>query len=81
MIGRSLITSLFVGTVLFAVNSGGAVMEAGLTCRLFTKLVVTMVIPFCVSLISAVLTQNELREGARSKNDGQGSADCDCPKN
>lgn len=60
MLGRAVLTSLTVGGALFAINSGGALVQEGLTHMLLVKLTVTVMIPFAVSLTSAVLTAREL---------------------
>ncbi|MBI2570600.1 MAG: nitrate/nitrite transporter NrtS [Candidatus Schekmanbacteria bacterium] len=60
MIFRSLFTAVFVGGLLFAINSGGAIASAGFTGGLAIKLLLTMLIPFAVSLSSAALTRHEL---------------------
>jgi membrane protein implicated in regulation of membrane protease activity len=70
MLQRALATSALVGGVLFAVNSGGALLQQGFTASLFLKLTVTLVIPFAVSLTSAALTRRELEADTTQSNGG-----------
>lgn len=61
MLRRALSTASLVGGALFLVNSGDALLRDGMTGALALKLSVTLVVPFVVSLTSAVLTARELR--------------------
>ena len=61
MVRRSQLTAVLVGSVLFGVNSGDAVVQTGFTGALTVKLVVTMLIPFLVSLSSAAATRLEIQ--------------------
>ena len=61
MVRRSAATAVVVGGLLFGINSGEALLRAGLTSGLVVKGLVTMAIPFLVSLTSAALTRLELR--------------------
>ncbi|MBI2570349.1 MAG: nitrate/nitrite transporter NrtS [Candidatus Schekmanbacteria bacterium] len=60
MILRSVLTAVAVGGLLFAINSGAAVAREGMTSGLATKLLLTMLIPFLVSLSSAAITRHEM---------------------
>jgi len=61
LVRRSLLTAVLVGGILFAVNSAEAVGQLGFTGALTLKLVVTMLIPFVVSLASAAAARLEMR--------------------
>lgn len=62
MLRRAVATAILVGGLLFTINSGDAVASQGLTAALATKLAVTMLIPFIVSISSSAMTMRELGE-------------------
>lgn len=62
MLRRALATSLVVGGLLFAVNSGDDVLESGMTAALAAKLAATMLIPFVVSITSSAMTHREIED-------------------
>ena len=60
LLRRSLAVSAVVGGLLFAINSGGRVATEGLTFDLAVRGLLTMLIPFVVSLASAAAARLEL---------------------
>ena len=61
MLRRSVITSCVVGGILFTINHELRVLLHLWPATLWRQLGMSMVIPFIVSLTSAVLTRRELR--------------------
>lgn len=62
MLRRSLLTALLVGLLLFAINQGARALGPW-DLDLALRLVATMLVPFVVSLVSAVFTRRELERG------------------
>ena len=54
VVRRGLMFSLVVGTVLVGVNHGDALLKGDTSLMRVVKIVVTMLIPFCVSTVSSV---------------------------
>jgi hypothetical protein len=54
VVRRGLAFSAVVGTVLVAVNHGDALMQGDISIMRAVKMIVTMLIPYCVSTISSV---------------------------
>ena len=61
MLRRSVITSVVVGGILFTINHEVRQLLVPWPALLWRQLGISMVIPFVVSLTSAVLTRRELR--------------------
>lgn len=51
---RSLMVSLFVGTILMVINHGDVIIHGNLTATHIFKIVLTYVVPFLVSTYSSV---------------------------
>ena len=51
---RGLAFSAIVGTVLVVVNHGDALMNGDVSAARLMKIVITMLIPYCVSTVSSV---------------------------
>ena len=66
MLRRSVITSVVVGGILFTINHELRQLLVPWPALLWRQLGISMVIPFVVSLTSAVLTRRELRADGRS---------------
>lgn len=64
MLKRSLATAVIVGGILFTINHELAALRQPWSALLWRQLGMSMVIPFVVSLTSAVLTRRELLASA-----------------
>ncbi len=68
VVRRGLAFSAIVGTVLVAVNHGDALLQGDISLMRAVKILVTMLIPYCVSTISSVGAMQEARrEQTRAK--------------
>lgn len=63
LLRRSLLTALFVGTVLTAINQGAAIVEGRLSANLYWQIPLTYCVPFCVATWGA-LTNSRTRIGS-----------------
>jgi hypothetical protein len=54
-----------VGTVLFAINHLDEVLEGHATARIWAKIALTYLVPFCVSNYGLLVGSHERRAGAR----------------
>ena len=62
---RALIVAMIVGPILALINHGDAIMAGMLTEAAILKILITFAVPFCVSLISSLLTIREaVKQGA-----------------
>ena len=64
MLRRSVITSFVVGSLLFTINHEFHVLVRPWGQNLWRQLGMSMVVPFVVSLTSAILTRREMRATA-----------------
>ena len=64
MLRRSVITSFVVGSALFTVNHEWRLLVGPWPLFFWRQLGVSMVVPFVVSLTSAILTRREMRGNA-----------------
>jgi hypothetical protein len=55
MLRRSLLTSLFVGSILTAINQGNVLLEGQFPCSLYWKIPLTYAVPFCVATWGALI--------------------------
>ena len=62
---RALATAAIVGTILIAINHGGAIAAGEVTGARLLQICLTAVVPYLVSTVSSVATRRELtsREG------------------
>lgn len=67
MVRRAMIVALLVGPVIAMINHGDAMMTGTLTSAELTKIGITFLVPFCVSLTSSVLTAREQRKATKSR--------------
>ena len=73
MMVRSVLTSVLVGGLLFAINHQRSALAPPWSPLLWRQLGMSMVVPFVVSLSSAVLTRRELiRAGGATPRAGRG---------
>ncbi len=61
VVRRGLAYSATIGTVLVAVNHGDALLRGDISSMRIVKILVTMVIPYCVSTMSSVGAMREAR--------------------
>ena len=54
IVRRSLVVSLIVGTVLVAINHGDLILSGGIGRKELIKILLTYIVPYCVSTFSAV---------------------------
>lgn len=67
VVRRGLAFSAIVGTVLVGVNHGDALLNGDVSAARLMKIVVTMLIPYCVSTVSSVgAMQTARREQERA---------------
>jgi hypothetical protein len=65
VVRRGIAFSAIVGTVLVAVNHGDALLNGDISLMRLVKILVTMLIPYCVSTISSV---GAMQEAQREQN-------------
>jgi hypothetical protein len=58
VIGRALLAAVFVGSVLVILHQGDAIFTGQITGRIVLKALLTPLIPFCVTLLGALLNSN-----------------------
>jgi hypothetical protein len=59
---RALFTAALVGIVLIAINHGDAILRGDLDRARIAKMLLTLVVPFTVSIVSSVSTRRELEQ-------------------
>ena len=64
---RALVTSLFVGTVLTAINHGPAILQGTVTGERIVQMLLTFVVPYVVSTVSSVSTRREMESAAKPR--------------
>lgn len=60
LLRRSLLTALFVGTVLTAINQGNLILSGDLSAALLWKVPLTYCVPFCVATWGALINSRSL---------------------
>jgi len=58
VIGRALLAAVLVGSLLVSVHQGDAIFTGQITGRIVLKALLTPLIPFCVTLLGALLNSN-----------------------
>ena len=58
VIGRALLAAVLVGSLLVSVHQGDAIFTGQITGRVVLKALLTPLIPFCVTLLGALLNSN-----------------------
>jgi hypothetical protein len=58
VLGRALLAAVLVGSVLVALHQGDAIFTGQITGRIVLKALLTPLIPFCVTLLGALLNSN-----------------------
>ncbi len=53
---RALKTSLFIGTLLAIINQAGHIIDYGFTLEICIKVILTYMVPYCVSTYASVET-------------------------
>ncbi|MGE3642926.1 MAG: nitrate/nitrite transporter NrtS [Beijerinckiaceae bacterium] len=66
---RATKVALLVGVILAAINYGDRLFEGSLQPRDVVKLLMTFVVPYCVSTYSAVSAMQEAARNARGRQD------------
>jgi hypothetical protein len=58
VIGRALLAAVLVGSLLVSLHHGDAIFTGQITARVVLKALLTPLIPFCVTLLGALLNSN-----------------------
>jgi len=63
VVRRAIRVSLIVGTILILINHGDALIRAEMSLRRLVKIILTYVVPYCVSTYASVGAIHELQNG------------------
>jgi hypothetical protein len=58
VLGRALLAAVLVGSLLVSLHQGDAILTGQITSRVVLKALLTPLIPFCVTLLGALLNSN-----------------------